>query len=373
MCRNRSTLLFLLALIGCGTCNVLRAENLATDPITAVADELGRFATEPESSSADDAGMEPVEPAPAADTGEPGDVPVVSDPDTPEQGPVIFEKIDVAHAAVSSRIERTARWLDRFFADDKVFEEATGSYARVNLDSVFEPGGAIGFSGDIRLKIDLPRTQQRLKLLIESDPQRENRTDLENVPVDVVAEKSYSLSLERQLQQAHRWDVRPALGIKAHTPLDPFARLRAIRYFNLQKVMARVSSSAFWFDSSGFGANFGIEFDRALSDVFLLRSGTGLTWEEAEKFRRIEQQFSLFHRLDDRRNLAYQIGILADDEFNWRVNTYYFRIRYRKDLHDGWVFAEIIPQWTYREETNFDDEPSLTLRLEAVFGHSTLK
>ncbi len=373
MYRHRSTLFFVLVLIGCGPGNVLCAEGPDTDPITAAVDELGRFATETELSRPDDAGLEPVVPDPAADTGEPADVPVVSDPDIPEQGPAIVEKIDIAHVAVSGRIERTARWLDRFFADDKIFDDATDSYARVKLDSVFEPGGNVGFSGDIRLKIDLPRTQKRLKLLIESDPQRENRTDLENVPADVVSEKSYSLSLERQLSEVHRWDVRPALGIKARTPLDPFARLRAIRYFNLQKVVARVSSSAFWFDSSGFGANLGVEFDRALIDVFLLRSGTGLTWEEAEKFRRIEQQFSLFHRIDDRQNMAYQIGILADDEFNWRVNTYYYRIRYRKDIHDGWVFAEIIPQWTYREENSFDDEPSLTLRLEAAFGHSTLK
>lgn len=285
----------------------------------------------------------------------------------------ILEKIEVAHATVSERIERSAQWLDGFFASDRIFDEATDTYARVNLDTVFEPRGEIGFAGDLRLKIDLPRTERRLKLLIESDPQRETRDDLQDVPADVVSENNFSLSLERQLREARHWDIRPAIGVKAHTPLDPFTRLRAIRYFGLGKVVSRVAATGLWFDSSGWGANLGVEFDRAIGPAYLARSGTGFGWEEEDKFRRITQEFSLFHRMDEHRNMAYQIGVLADDEFDWDVNTYYWRVRFRKDIHEGWLFAEIIPQVTYHEETDFDDEPSLTLRLEAVFGRSYAK
>lgn len=315
-------------------------------------------------------------PSPAGGVDDEGVVPEHESDAPPEETRTekIVETLEVAHATVSSGIERSARWLDRFFASDRVFEEETDTYARLTLDTVFEPRGEVGFSGDLRFRIDLPRTEKRLKLLIESDPQRETRDDLRDVPADVVSETNYSLSIERQLRQARRWDVRPALGVKAHTPLDPFARLRAIRYFGLgENVVARVSGSVLWFDSSGWGAHSGVELDRALGHALLARSGTAFGWEEEDKFRRITQEFSLFHRLSDRQNMAWQIGAAADDQFDWDVNTYYWRVRFRQDVHRRWLFAEVIPQVTYREETGFDDEPSLTLRLEAVFGHDYAK
>ena len=225
----------------------------------------------------------------------------------------------------------------------------------------------MGFAGDLKLRIDLPRTERRLKLLIETDPQRDNTNQLENVPIDVVQEKDYFLSLERQRKRG-AWDVRPALGIKAHFPPDPFVRLRAFRYVDLNTWLLHVSGNAFWFNSSGWGMNTSLEFDRALSASFLFRSGTTFSWEEEEKFRRIEQVFTLFQRIGDRVNLAYETGIHFDDEMDWDSNLYYGRVRYRQDIHKNWLFAEIIPQLTYREENNFEDEFSLTFRLEMVFG-----
>ena len=286
--------------------------------------------------------------------------------------PFVVGKLEQTHATLSGRIETMAKSIDEFFAEDKVFEEATKSYARVRLDTVFREYGDNGFAGDLKLRVDLPRTKERFRLLIETDPQRDTTEKLEDVPADVVEEKSYFLSIERQLRESGKWDIRPALGIKLHLPPDPFARLRAFRYIGLDKWLLRLSGNAFWFDSNGWGGNTSMEFDRPLSDEILFRATSVLSWQEQEKFRRFDQAFSLFQRIDHRRSLVYEIGALTDDAESWDANTYFMQIRYRKDVHKGWLFAEVVPRNTFLETAGFHPEPSFTLRLEMVFGKGYL-
>ena len=280
----------------------------------------------------------------------------------------VFETLDVEQETISSQVETIAKSIDSFFADDNVFQEATASYVRITLDTVFKKNGEMGFAGDLKVKLDLPRTKKRLKLLIESDPQSETKDDLENIPKQVAEEKNYFISLEREVNKQGRWDVRPALGIKARIPPDPFVRLRAIRYFDLDSWLLRVSANAFWFNSTGFGANSTFDFDHALSKTMLARSSTTYSWEEQDLFRRLEQVFSIYQNLDERQSLVYQVGLDATDEFDWNVEDYYARIRYRKDIHKHWLFAEISPQYTFLREMDYQPDRSITFRLEVVFG-----
>ncbi len=285
---------------------------------------------------------------------------------------VVIGKLDTTHNSISIGLEETASSIDAFFADDIVFEQANKSYLRIALDMVSKEYDGTGFAGDLKLKVDLPRIKKRLRLLIETDSQRDAKENLEDFPSDVVQERDLFISLERPLGGKRRWDIRPSLGIKAHRPIDPFARIRSYRDFTLDNWLLRASNRVAWFDSRGFGGNGVLEFDRAIKKGLLFRSTSTLSWEEEEKFRRFEQGLSLYQHIDERQSMAYQIAGFADDEFDWHANQYYMRVRYRKGIYKKWMFAEIIPQLTFLKETGFHNEASITLRLEMVFGERYL-
>ena len=307
---------------------------------------------------------------PADETSTPIDQPDSNEAQSVGVLDVVIGKLDTTHTTISSGLGLTASSIDSFFADDKVFEQTNHSYLRIALDMVSKEYAGTGFAGDLKLKVDLPRTKKRLRLLIETDSQRDSKENLDDLPTDVVQERDFFISLERQVGGERNWDIRPSLGIKAHRKLDLFARVRSYRDFGLNKWLLHASNNLAWFDSRGFGANGVLEFDRALTKTLLFRATAALNWQEEEMFRRFTQSLSIFQHIDERQSMAYQIAGFADDENDWQANQYYMRVRYRKGLYKKWVFGEIIPQHTFLKETSFHGEASITLRLELVFGES---
>ncbi len=297
----------------------------------------------------------------------------VTPPPIPDQAPsTLLSQADGAHLTLSSSLEAAARRIDGFFATDQSFAEATDTYARLRMDTIIEDEGDIGFKADVKIKLDLPRTERRFKLLIESDPQGAPGTEPQERPIQSIQEQDYFLSIESTLREGARWDVRPAIGIKLHTPVDPFARLRAIRYFDLGDWLLRSSPEVFWFNSEGLGALIDIDLDRALTPKVLFRSSTTPSWLKEEDFGRVDQRFTLYRHIDDRHTLSYQIGLHAKDDPAWRVEDYFAATSYRIRVHKKWLFLEFIPSLSFPASEDYDMEPRVTLRLEGVFGKGYL-
>lgn len=315
---------------------------------------------------------EPAVDAPPTDlqTVPPPSTPAEEVPSTP---PLLLKKAEETHIAVSHSLESMARNIDAFFAADQTFQESTRSYARVRIDTKLDNDLQIGFDGDVRVKIDLPRTERKLKLLIESDDTTRTGVPdrLDDTPIDVVRRQDYLLSIER-VNEVNKWDVRPAAGIKMRWIPDPFLRLRATRYHDLSGWLMRTAGSVFWFTSDGLGANTTLDFDRPVGDMMFFRSSTILRWQENDQFLTAEQQLSMYHRLDPKHYLVYQVGARANQDPDWAMQQYFVAVHYRKNVYKNWLFLELIPQIDYRVERDFEALPSITLRLEGVFGQDYL-
>jgi hypothetical protein len=80
------------------------------------------------------------------------------------------------------------------------------------------------------------------------------------------------------------------------------------------------------------------------------------------------QQFSLFHKLSERKALAYEVGLLAHDDPNWDVDNFYAQFRARFRVYKKWLFVELKPQLVFREEDDYDPSFLFALRVDTVFG-----
>ena len=314
------------------------------------------------------AASEPIEGEAAAPIGDDASAPDVSKSDDAK---TLLEKTEVAHRVMSSSLEKMARNIDSFFAEDKSFDEATSTYARLRIDTSLDKDYQLGFDGDLKIKIDLPRTERQLKLLIESDTKEGIPDRPGESPANVLERQDYLLSIE-SVNKADDWDIRPAAGIRLRWSPDLFLRLRTSRYRNLNGWLERTSGSLFWFTNDGFGANTALEYDRRIGESWLFRSASSLRWEENDQFLTAEQRVSLYQQLDLRRYLVYQLGVVATQDPRWAVTQYSAAVHYRKDVYKNWLFIEWIPQINFIEEKDFDPEPSITLRLEGVFGREYL-
>jgi len=295
----------------------------------------------------------------------------------PPDADSMFGFLDSPHGAISESVEVMAKYMDIFFANEKIYQEATKSYAVLSTQTITDEHGNTRYAGDLRLKLDLPKTKKKLKLVVESDTDQELQSGIEPVtgetPTKAASESSYYAALQRELKQRGEWKFYSSLGIKLRVPLDPFIRLRATRHAHFYKWNMRFSESLFWFHSLGTGASTVIEFDRTFLGNLLFRSTTTAIWEDNSDDYELSQSFSLFHEITERRAISYTIASYGSSEPTVHATSYLFNIRYRQRIHKDWLFIEFRPEIIYERENDFHPERSFIFQIDMIFGDKYLK
>ena len=289
----------------------------------------------------------------------------------------IFGFLNTPHSAISESVEVIAKYMDVFFADEKIYQESTKSYAVLSAYSITDENSETQYAGDLRIKLDLPKTKKKLKLVIESDTDQELQSGFEHVtgdtPKKAATESSYYAALQRALKKQGEWKLYSSLGIKLRTPLDPFIRIRAKRHISFDEWNLNFTQSFFWFQSLGAGTSSLLEFDRTFYDNLLFRSATTAIWRNQTDDFELSQSFSLFHEISDRRAISYTIASFGTSEPTVHATSYLFNIRYRQRIHKDWLYAELRPEIVYERENDFHPEPSLIFQIDMVFGDKYLK
>lgn len=342
--------------IGVSVCVLL----LGTPPALLAADPLPARTTVADPPAPESPGVDaPASDGPAVEAG--GEQ---TDPD--ENG--LKRAVDAFHASMSSRVESTARRVDAFFADDRYYADTTETYARLSLQTTFESGKSAESEAQLRVSLDLPGTEERLRLFIEGgEPEVGQGTESGSIPA-ALDDNDYSFGLEAQLTQLGAWDIRPGAGVKAGTPPDPFLRLRAIRYWQFGKWLSRFSAGAAEFLDDGTEFQTRLDFDRKLSPDWLFRSASRVRWLDRKDRVDATQTLTLFQRLKARAGVGYDVGLRANDDPDWEVSAYFVQVRGRYRAYRKWLFVEMAPQIVFREEDDYDPSLRLAIRVDAVFG-----
>jgi hypothetical protein len=289
-----------------------------------------------------------------------------------------WRTMDVTHRSLSRGIEGTAKGIDAFFASEEALQEATGSFVKLRFDANWIESRGDKYQADVDARLDLPGTEDRLQLLVESDPAQTGAEDdpLADSPGEAADdEEGLAVAVEAWLEgeRAVDWQLRPALGIRGGLPLNPFARFRAIRRHQYAKWDSRFAATLVYFYQDGLIFSASKDFDRPLSDTLVFRTRSAYQWRRKQERETFQETLSLFKTLTERRRVAYEVGLTADDQPGWALNEYFARIRYRQRVYKHWLFAELQPRVRWPKATNYDHEAALIFRLEAVFGERSLR
>jgi hypothetical protein len=294
--------------------------------------------------------------------------------DEPVAEESIYAVLDKPHKYVSENVERLVTSVDRFFANDALYRYTTDSYVQISGDTLIEERGEVGYDVKFRGRVDLPRTKSRFKLILNTDP-TEKQDPLERSadesPGTAVQESDVYGSVQRE-RELRGWKFRPSIGAKISIPIEPFAKLRFTNIYPLQSWALRADQNFYWFDDSGFGSDSTIEFDRPVGEENLFRASSFARWTEENEFFQLSQIFTFYQTLSPNRKISYQIGAYGQTQPTWFMTNYLVVVRYRQNLHKEWLFFEIRPQVQYSKVNDWDDEVSLLLRLDLLFGRKYL-
>lgn len=276
------------------------------------------------------------------------------------------------------QIENVVQWLGRgtdrlLTGDDAVVEN--DSYLRIRLAEVLEEGGEHFAKYEVKLKIDLPKTEKRLQLVFDSDPD-----DFEEL-----VEQSRTVSSDQQnLRDADNNDVSAALrwlmpvisgwrtsvdaGVRAKLPLDPFIRFRARRAYTLPDLWQfSMNHQLYYYHQRGLGQKSTLVFSRPLAEQWLLSNILTGQWRNKDDKLEFSHITALDYRPSDSDTLIWRAGLFYQENPRSYLESYFAEMTYRRRLYSDWLYGEVIPAVEWLRETDFDDDYSLTLRLDVIF------
>ncbi|UCG79356.1 MAG: hypothetical protein JSV21_05915 [Nitrospirota bacterium] len=269
----------------------------------------------------------------------------------------------------------TARWFDSFFYDERFEREENRSSLRLRFDSFFEKNEHAVYDVNASLRLILPDTNRRLRLVVAGDPDIESGlVDITNVDnLDQTGQdtrQDLNIGLSYFLIDKLRQNLSLGAGVfvKYDSPqLSLTARYKQLEGLGNWKV--RMIPQLSWDTADGWSSKAGIDFDRPLTDILLFRASTQGEWFEHEEGFFYTLAASVFQSLDKKSALAYQwINNFQTEPYNHLHQTALV-IRYRRNVWKDWLFLEVAPQIKWSDDKDYEAIPGILFRLETIYGY----
>jgi hypothetical protein len=293
---------------------------------------------------------------------------------TQEREPIVevLTSIDRSRDFISDKIITYSKNLDRFFGDERYFQEHNKSVVQLDLSETLGQAGIQNFGFAGKVKIDLPAVSKRLKFVLESNPEQKSANEVSKdqlvIPVKEIVPANFAASLRFEHQQEDVWSFSSDAGVKIQAPLDPFTRARGSYTISIGQWRLKFAETIFWFNTLGLGATSQLDLERILNPYLLFRATSTTTCYKDPRLCDIRQDLSVFHTLSERAAWIYQASVVATNQPKLQETTYVALARFRYRLHKNWVYFELTPQMSFPREDDFRRNAQLLMRLELLLG-----
>jgi hypothetical protein len=285
----------------------------------------------------------------------------------PPEEPDTLEK---TRKTIGTSVGKLANRMDAFFAGSRAYDETRGNYAQLNLLTLWQDTGALTFNSTVEAKLVFPRTEERWKLLIETDRDRDQDSgDFVDDPLSAVTESDYRIGLRYLGKKVGEWDLRFDGGAVFAAPIDLFVRTRARRYFRYGIGSTRLAQTLTAYTSQKQEALTEIDFDRLIDENRLFRYGVEFKLSTLDTENLWRHGPAFYHRWNKTEAMQYQVGMIGRHT-PASVTDYFANVRYRRQLKRKWLFIELTPEYRWETENNFDPRFYLLFKIEAVFKDS---
>lgn len=306
-----------------------------------------------------------------------GPPPEMAGPPRPPAAPQDATNIlDTPRDYLSAKLVGLVSSIDQFFGDDRHYQESNDSVFEMDLNRVSGYAGQPGYTLSGRANVHLPIAEQKLHLLLETNPDKNavvDPTQIQQQPQQpnqaASAAQSFGAALRFMQQEAERWNLSADGGVKFQgLSTTPFARTRAsVEAAPLEQWRVKLTETAFWFNTIGAGESTQMDVDHTVSESVLFRATSLANWLNNTQNFDLRQDLTVFHTLDERRALMYQASAIGVSQPTTQVADYVVLMQYRYRLHRKWMFFDFSPQLHFPRERQFRPSPQLSLRLEMLF------
>ncbi|MCB1668749.1 MAG: hypothetical protein R3E73_14045 [Porticoccaceae bacterium] len=260
--------------------------------------------------------------------------------------------------------DNIAQWTDTFFGDKRTEQEAAYSTLRLRLKHSWNEDDDFDSDLGLRGKLHLPRINKRLSLLFSDD---EQTSDDDLIADDRDSSDDIALQYRAREKKYYRIDLKA--GLRSSGNPKGAVRYRYERPIE-DTLIGRFSSELYYRGGDGLGHRARLEFDKILDSDKVFQWHNKVNWEEEESGVSWVTGFALKKRLTEKKAVSYYVSANGSTQPDGLTNSYGLGIRYRQNLFQPWIFADIQPGYRWVKQDQHDDRhgvASLVLRLEVVF------
>lgn len=297
----------------------------------------------------------------------------------PAQEPDLLSTVDTSRDYLSGKIIDFATDIDRYFGNDRNYQESNKSVVQLALSRASGYGGNGKLALEARANLNLPSTEKRFHLLLESNPdqnitgeppQSQQTTPLTN-QVDKPQSFGLALRYEKIKEELKAMHLSADAGLKFQgININPFVRARGSYSVPMDLWRLKAQQSVYWFNTIGVGETTQIDLEHLISEPVLFRATSNATWLKDKQNFDLRQDLTIFHTVSERTALMYQASVVGVSNPQVEVTEYIVSMLYRYRLHRKWIFFDLNPQLVFPKENEFNSSFALNIRLEMMFDGS---
>ncbi len=273
--------------------------------------------------------------------------------------------LDKPHDAISEGIHIVSERFDRFF-DTTADEEVGKSRVKVTTGTEWREGTGMRLTTGAGARIDLPRMERRLNLMLENMDLSEETVRDQDVGDD------FSTGLRFLLRQTRQSLVHIDGGFRFSDGPILFGRLRLRRHYTRDPHMIRLTQYFQWYDREGFGEISRFEYEQRLTPDWLFHTRTNAEWGEATDGVEWSQQISLANVKDGQFGLEWFAAVNGVTRPAFEAHRYFAGIRTRYRLYRNWLYLDLTPGVEFDHETNFSATSLVRISIQMIFGKKSL-
>lgn len=287
-----------------------------------------------------------------------------------------LNRLTHAHSTIGGYVQNIGEGLDSFFGDDDLEVLSKKNRLKILLPIDFYAAGRVEQDIDFKLQIDLPRTQNRWKIFIESiDENEEDGATLNQSQSNAGTAPDEDTKLGGRYMLANQKNrlasIDSGIEFNGLNGLNPFIEYQE-RYRRQisSEISSRTTHTLLLEKDEGLAWRAEQVFDKALANKTLIRSQSSMRWWRQDREVLINQRFVLFNQPNPLRAVAYYTSA------NWLANnetldftSVNLGVNWRERIFKDWMFAQIEPQVTWVQNNPSLSSPQYRLRfvLEAHF------
>ena len=274
--------------------------------------------------------------------------------------------LDTMHSSIADSVNSTAQWFDDFFimAEGDLDPKALGE-ARIRLGWEPRSRDLAEFDTRFRLRFKLPNLKNRVDVVVSDyDDTAPDSDDRVARTSDREQQERFSLALQ--------WQAKPNSGLSHRIGvgrrLQAFVKSRYRDAFDLfPSTEIRWETSAYYYSSDGFGANFSALLNHQIDPQALFRFDNNFYYRDESEDWLWQHSWQYLRQLDEKTAMVYGYYIEGLDQPNYQLNEHLVSMRFRKNTLREWLFFEIEPFILWRRDEDFNPSYGIALRIEGYF------